>query len=303
MSDVTPRGAFPYSEGSDDANTIDDTMKLLAERCAAINLIFESGGIGARPTSSVMTPGVEGRVYYATDIQTAYFDYGTGWLSWRDLLPDGSITNVDINSAAAIAYSKLSLAASIVNADIANGAAIAYSKLSLANSIVNADVNAAAAIAYSKLNLSNSLVAGDITSGAVTGPKLGTVPAVHVYRTSDQTLAPPPTVIISWDAEYLDNSGMHDNAVNPSRITCQQAGTYLFSCHVNVGNARQQGLTVMKNGADYTTAFAAITSDVIVAQALVSLAVNDYVEIKWSSVVGPTTAKAGSSLLAHKISS
>lgn len=64
---------------------------------------------------------------------------------------DGGITNTQVASSAAIAYSKLSLANSIVNADIATGAAIAYAKLSLANSIVNADIASGAAIARNKL--------------------------------------------------------------------------------------------------------------------------------------------------------
>jgi len=93
------------------------------------------------------------------------------------LTPDivaGSLTNADVNAAAAIAYSKLNLAGSIVNADVASGAAIAYSKLNLAGSIVssditdgtivNADVNAAAAIAYSKLNLAASVANSDLAT-------------------------------------------------------------------------------------------------------------------------------------------
>lgn len=42
-----------------------------------------------------------------------------------------TIVNADVNSAAAIAYSKLNLASSIVNADVANAAAIAISKTTL----------------------------------------------------------------------------------------------------------------------------------------------------------------------------
>ncbi|MDQ7773586.1 MAG: hypothetical protein RDU13_08685, partial [Elusimicrobiales bacterium] len=56
---------------------------------------------------------------------------------------------------------------SIVNADINSAAAIAYSKLALTGSILNADVNAGAAIAYSKLNLANSIVTGDIVDGTI----------------------------------------------------------------------------------------------------------------------------------------
>jgi hypothetical protein len=76
------------------------------------------------------------------------------------------IVNADINSAAAIAYSKLNLSDAIVNADINSAAAIAYSKLNLSDVIVNADINSAAAIAYSKLNLSGAIVNTDINSAA-----------------------------------------------------------------------------------------------------------------------------------------
>ena len=61
----------------------------------------------------------------------------------------GKITNAHIDAAAAIVYSKLSLAASILNADIATAAAIAFSKLEqgTALSILGVAGNAAAAVA------------------------------------------------------------------------------------------------------------------------------------------------------------
>jgi hypothetical protein len=94
-----------------------------------------------------------------------------------------TIVNADINTSAAIAYSKLNLATSIVNADINASAAIDKTKISgtavtLADtgvitstmiendSIVNADIKSNAAIAYSKLSLSNSIVNADISSSA-----------------------------------------------------------------------------------------------------------------------------------------
>jgi hypothetical protein len=76
------------------------------------------------------------------------------------------VVNAQVNAAAAIAYSKLNLAASVVNADIAVGAAIAYSKLSLTGSVVNADIASGAGIAYSKLTLTGSVVNADVASGA-----------------------------------------------------------------------------------------------------------------------------------------
>lgn len=76
----------------------------------------------------------------------------------------GSIVNADINASAAIVYSKLALTGSVTNADLAGS--IAYSKLVLSNSIVNADINSSAAVSYSKLNLANSVVDADIATGA-----------------------------------------------------------------------------------------------------------------------------------------
>jgi len=58
-------------------------------------------------------------------------------------IADGAIVNVDVNSTAAVAYSKLNLATSIVNADISTTAAITLNKISsnptFRNGIINGD--------------------------------------------------------------------------------------------------------------------------------------------------------------------
>jgi hypothetical protein len=58
----------------------------------------------------------------------------------------------------------------IVNADINSAAAIAYSKLSLSNSVLNADINSAAAIAHSKLAnaTAGQVLLGTTTTGVIT---------------------------------------------------------------------------------------------------------------------------------------
>ena len=66
------------------------------------------------------------------------------------MIANDTIVNADINSAAAIAYSKLALAGTITSADIAN------------DTIVNADINTAAAIDWTKLAISSTVSSTEI---------------------------------------------------------------------------------------------------------------------------------------------
>ncbi len=98
---------------------------------------------------------------------------GIAHLDSGGVLSSSLLVNADVDAAAAIAYSKLSLSNSILNADINASAGIAYSKLSLSNSILNADINASAGIAYSKLALTGSIVNADIgAAAAIAGSKI-----------------------------------------------------------------------------------------------------------------------------------
>jgi hypothetical protein len=63
-----------------------------------------------------------------TGIATFITTGDTGTVT-SNMIADLNISNIDVSTSAAIAYSKLSLTNSIVNADIASGAAIAISKL------------------------------------------------------------------------------------------------------------------------------------------------------------------------------
>jgi len=95
---TTTRGAFPYPAGSDAANTLDTQIQSLAQRCADIGVIFSQGSFATRPVSTAPSPGVEGRIYYATDTGVIYYDYGTGWVDILNV-PDDSITAAKIDSA------------------------------------------------------------------------------------------------------------------------------------------------------------------------------------------------------------
>ena len=120
----------------------------------------------------------------------------------------GTLTNTSIKATAAIAYSKLNLAASIVNADVAAGAAIAYSKLNLATSIVNADVAGAAAIAYSKLNLATSIVNADVAAAAaVVLTKLANGSALSVVGNATNGAAAHTDIAAATDGQILRRTG------------------------------------------------------------------------------------------------
>lgn len=80
---------------------------------------FELSGITTATTRTLTVPNVSGTIITSAD---------TGTVT-STMIANDTIVNADINSAAAIAYSKLSLSNSIVNADISTGAAIAISKL------------------------------------------------------------------------------------------------------------------------------------------------------------------------------
>jgi hypothetical protein len=140
-------------------------------------LQFQLSGITSGVTRTLTINDVNGTIVTTGD---------TGTVT-STMIANDTIVNADINSAAAIAYSKLNLATSIVNADVSATAAIAYSKLNLATSIVNADVSATAAIAYSKLNLSASIVNADISaSAAIANSKIA---GLSASATTDTTNA------------------------------------------------------------------------------------------------------------------
>ncbi len=104
-------------------------------------------------------------------------------------IADGTISNVDVNSSAAIDYSKLNLAGSIVSTDISNSAAIPFSKLNIAKSdivglgIPGSDQNTTYS-AGSGLNLSGTTFS--IGTGAITSSSIadGTISNVDISNSA-----------------------------------------------------------------------------------------------------------------------
>jgi len=102
------------------------------------------------------------------------------------------IRDADVFSSAAIQYSKLALAGSIINSDISNSAAVSYSKLALNNAILNSDINSAAGIQYSKLNLAGQLMNIDVNvAAAIAGTKINPDFGAQQIKTQSNILFQP----------------------------------------------------------------------------------------------------------------
>lgn len=78
MSNTSSRLGILSAEGTDDANVPQFTNAIVAKVDAQM-MVYASGTIANRPTSTPGSPGINGRAYYATDEQRLYIDYGTGW--------------------------------------------------------------------------------------------------------------------------------------------------------------------------------------------------------------------------------
>lgn len=161
--------------------------------------ITGTGAIAGTFTGN-LTGNVTGNVSgNAGTVTNGVYTTDTGTVT-STMIANGTIVDADINSAAAIAKTKISGTAitaadtgtvtstmiadgTIVNADINSAAAIDKTKISgtaitagdtgtvtstmiADGTIVNADINSSAQIAYSKTNLTNSIVNADINASA-----------------------------------------------------------------------------------------------------------------------------------------
>jgi hypothetical protein len=126
-------------------------------------------------------PGSDQNTTYAAGngltLSGTTFSIGSGAIN-STAIADGTISNLDINSSAAINYSKLNLGGSIVGSDISTSAAIPFSKLNITQSdITNLGIASASDIqtytAGSGLTLSGSTFS--VASNVVTSTYNGAV--------------------------------------------------------------------------------------------------------------------------------
>jgi hypothetical protein len=198
------------------------------------------------------TSGVEGQVFYNTTTDKIRLCTATGSPgTWVDVLL-GPVTSADIADG------------TIVNIDIGAAAAIAYSKLALTNAIVNGDIAAAAAIAYSKLNLLNSVTNGDL-AGGIALSKLATDPLARANHTGTQLAATisnfdtqvrtsrldqmaVPTAPVAMGAQKI--TGLADGTAATDAVTKQQldASTAGLDVKASVRVASTANVTVAAPG-------------------------------------------------------
>lgn len=75
----TPHWNLPYPAGSDNP-AIHTAIQILAVALDD-HTKYGRGLASARPNSTVGSPGIEGRFYFASDTLVLSYDYGTGWIT------------------------------------------------------------------------------------------------------------------------------------------------------------------------------------------------------------------------------
>lgn len=115
---------------------------------------------------SAITQPATGLLIYNTTIGNFEFYSGSAWVP----VQSGEISNSDVASNAAIAYSKLNLAGSISNSDVAANAAIDFSKLNISSSDIE---GLGAYTSGTGIDISNGTVS--ITPTVVTANYTGSV--------------------------------------------------------------------------------------------------------------------------------
>ena len=182
----------------------------------ADNIDLATTGVSANTYNSV-TVDSYGRVTSGTN-PTTLSGYGI-----TDAAPIDSPTFTGTVSLPANTVTSTMIANNtIVNADINSSAAIDYSKLNISNSVVNADISTTAAIAYSKLNLSNSITATDLQ----TGPAQAGFNSVMRTVTSSNTLVTEDLAkLIRVNSSSTVNITISNILSNGDRIDILREGT------------------------------------------------------------------------------
>ena len=114
------------------------------------SIVFEGATADAFETTLTVVDPTADRTITLPDVTGTVVTTGDTATVTGTMIASDTIVNADINSAAAIAYSKLNLTGAIVNTDITN------------DTITNAKINTAAAIDWTKLGISSTVSSTEI---------------------------------------------------------------------------------------------------------------------------------------------
>lgn len=141
-----------------------------------------------------------------------------------------------------------------------------------------------------------SVATADLANGAVTPPKIGTLPHVRVRNSTNISIANNTATALTFDTERWDSENIHSTVTNTSRLTCVTAGLYEIKMQalwdvnatgVREGYIRLNGTTLLALEDKNATSVAAIgTGQLVTTQ--YRLIVGDYVE----AVVAQTSGGA-----------
>jgi hypothetical protein len=219
------------------------------------SLTFEgSTADGFETTLTVVDPTLDRTITFPNITGTVVTTGDTGTVTGT-MIADNTIVNAEINSSAAIAFSKLaSLASANILVGNASGVPTATAVTGdvtitnagvtaiASNVIVNADINTAAAIAYSKLALSSGITNTDINaSAAIAGTKISPSFGSQNIQTSGTLTvasgvfnlgtAAAPSITISGDL----NTGIYSPGADQLAIATSGTGRVFVDGSGNVG--------------------------------------------------------------------
>ena len=112
---------------------------------------------------------------------------------------------------------------------------------------------------------------------------LFTPPMVRAVRSTNQSIPGATETTVEWNAEDYDTDTMHDNSVNPSRITIKTAGIYLFTAGLNFGSgsgATTQIFLRLNGSSVFARMIYDASATATSVTAMYKCAVNDYVEVR-----------------------
>lgn len=131
------------------------------------------------------------------------------------------------------------------------------------------------------------------TSPTLVTPALGTpasgnstnlvVETAEAYKSAVQAVTTATVTTVTWDLENWDNSTLHDNVTNNSRMTAATTGLYFIAASLTWGgsNTGVRQIFIYKNGSFISQqTIDSLISDDSAIYKVISLTAGDYIEIK-----------------------